>query len=226
MFKYDIAANTWDTVTGMPLYGVEKGKEGKKKKSKDGACGAWHDGNIYALKGGNTQSFWKYYPVEDTWIQLVEDTMPQETMYRGKLRKKRVKTGADLVHYDGGVFFAQKGNKTNQFWRYLVRPEETAAPNRPGVMAGAFDNRPSSFVISPNPIASGFATVRFSLPKAGPATVTVYDVTGRSVFHTWSPGHKVTGSLSLDLRRLAGGVYLVRLDAGIYSNTQKLVVQK
>ena len=42
-------------------------------------------------------------------------------------RKKRVKYGADLVHWGYGAFFALKGNKTNEFWRYVVPP-----PSMPG----------------------------------------------------------------------------------------------
>ena len=79
MFKYDIAANTWQSVPlkGIPVYGLEKGSEDTRKKSRDGACGVWYDGNIYAFKGDNTQSYWKYYPGSDQWVQLREDTLPQ-----------------------------------------------------------------------------------------------------------------------------------------------------
>ncbi|HDQ99598.1 MAG TPA: T9SS type A sorting domain-containing protein [candidate division WOR-3 bacterium] len=80
--------------------------------------------------------------------------------------------------------------------------------------------------LGPNPLIGGFATLRYSLPKAGPAAVSVYDVSGRSVFLTRTPGHLVTGSLSLDMRSLSAGIYLVKVEAGDYSATQKLVVQK
>ena len=224
MFRYDVAGNAWDTVTGMPVYCLEKGKDDKRKKSKDGACGAWYNGNMYALKGGNTQGFYKYFPEEDSWTQLRQDTLPQYTLLTDK--KRRVKQGGDIVHYGSGLFYALKGNKTPELWRWVVRPDEFGMPARPGVMAGEPVVHRSSFIVSPNPIASGFATVQYSLPKAGPATVTVFDVVGRSVLRTWSPGHLVTGSLCLDLRRLSSGVYLVRLDADSYSTTQKLVVQE
>jgi len=79
--------------------------------------------------------------------------------------------------------------------------------------------------IAPNPLSSGFATLRYSLPRPGTASVTVFDVAGRSVFSTRSPGHLTTGSLPLDLRKLSAGVYLVRLDADNFTQTQKLVVQ-
>ena len=227
MFKYSISGDSWtDTLKGMPYYCLEKGRDGKKKKSKDGACGAWYDGTMYALKGGNTQGLYKYFPEEDSWVQLRQDTMPQYTQTTGK--KKRVKYGADIVSLGNTAFFALKGNKTYEFWRYVIRNEVlTAAPGpvRSGVMAGKVEVRTSEFEVFPNPIASGFATVRFALPKAGPATVAVYDVAGRvACRQTMMAGR--TGSVNLDLRKLASGVYLVRLDADSYSTTQKLVVQK
>jgi len=80
--------------------------------------------------------------------------------------------------------------------------------------------------IEPNPISSGSATLRYSLPRPGTASVTVFDIAGRSVFSTRSPGHLTTGSLPLDLRSLSGGVYLVKLEADNFTQTQKLVVQK
>ncbi|HDR00311.1 MAG TPA: T9SS type A sorting domain-containing protein, partial [candidate division WOR-3 bacterium] len=80
--------------------------------------------------------------------------------------------------------------------------------------------------VGPNPLVGGLATLRYSLPKAGPAAVAVYDVAGRSVFSTRTPGHLATGSLSLDMRSLSAGIYLVQVEAGDYSATQKLVVQK
>jgi len=97
-------------------------------------------------------------------------------------------------------------------------------PARPGVMAGNVEVRTSKFELFPNPIANGFATVRYSLPKAGPASITVFDVAGRAAYRQTVMAGR-TGGTSLDLRKLANGVYLVRLDADSYSTTHKLIVQ-
>ena len=119
MFKYDVAGNSWysQELNGMPLYGLHSGRI-KKKKSKDGGSGAWHNGEIYALKGGNTQQFWKYTPSSDSWTEL--DTVPN---YGSTGRKKRVKYGADIVCING-TFYALKGNKTLEFWRYVLPPSD------------------------------------------------------------------------------------------------------
>ena len=228
MFAFNIAANTWDTVTGMPILGLEKGSEDKKKKSKDGACGAWYDGNIYAFKGGNTHSFWIYSPGSDAWDQLREDTLPQYTVTTDKAR--RVKQGADIVHHGDGVFYALKGNKTRELWRYTAgtadKEHETKDMARSGVMAAGVTNAEFRMTIAPNPVGSGFATVRYSLPKPGPVSVTLYDVSGRRVLTRTLAGGHGSAAVPLDIRHLSGGVYLVRFDAGGRTTTQKLVVQR
>jgi hypothetical protein len=78
--------------------------------------------------------------------------------------------------------------------------------------------------VEPNPLASGVALLRFSLPAAGPAQVTVFDVTGRQVSgRSLALGR--TGSFAVDLRDLAAGVYLIKLSSGGFTGTQKLVVE-
>ncbi len=223
MFAYNVEADTWfrQSVTGMPLYGLYGGRL-RKKTAKDGGAAAAYGADVYALKGGNTQQFFYYAANGDTWREL--DTMPQ---YGSTGKKKRVKNGGDIVGYGFGAFFALKGNKTYEFWRYVL-PRGAGSPpvpSRGGVMAGPVAGGEWRMAVTPNPIASGFATLRYSLPKAGPVTVSVFDVAGRSVQRQVLVA-RLSGAASIDLRKLANGVYLVRLDAEGYSQSQKLVVQR
>ena len=221
MFKYDVVGDSWYSgeLNGMPLYGLHSGRI-KKKKSKDGGSGAWYESEIYALKGGNTQQFWKYIAAQDTWQEL--DTVPTNGSTG---RRKRVKYGADIVGFGGGAFFALKGNKTLEAWRYMLNPELLAArPERSGVMAGLTRASRFGLTITPNPLASGFATLRYSLPNAGPVSLSVFDVAGRVVRKQTIMATR-NGATNLDLRTLSAGVYLVRFDADSFTSTHKLVVQ-
>jgi hypothetical protein len=83
----------------------------------------------------------------------------------------------------------------------------------------------ASLRTSPNPLAGTFATVRYSLPGNGPAVLSVWDVTGQTVLEQPLAAARA-GTASLDLRRLAAGVYLVRVTTDGFSVTQKLVVQR
>jgi hypothetical protein len=81
----------------------------------------------------------------------------------------------------------------------------------------------SHFWITPNPLG-GLATVRYILTRAGPVTLDVYDVTGRTVL-TQTIAAALTGTATLDLRGFKAGVYLVKVTTESFSTTQKLVVQ-
>lgn len=223
MFRYDMAGDTWDndTLKGMPLLGLHGGRL-RSKKSKDGGSGAWHDGKLYALKGGNTQQFYRYDPATDLWEEL--DTMPT---VGAASRKRRVKAGAELVSTGTGAFYALKGNKTPELWYYAASDRATSAdgPRRDGALAGAFDIRHPAFEIAPNPLAGARAVLRYSLPMAGAARVSVFDIAGRGVLSRGIIAGR-SGSVNLDLGRLSAGVYLVKFEAAGRTLTGKLVVER
>ncbi|HDQ99895.1 MAG TPA: T9SS type A sorting domain-containing protein [candidate division WOR-3 bacterium] len=83
--------------------------------------------------------------------------------------------------------------------------------------------RPVLHAPAPNP-ARGRATVRYSLPHAQDVALTVRDVAGRLVRELES-GRRAAGHHEAEIRGLAAGVYLVRLEAGPVSETRKLVIQ-
>jgi hypothetical protein len=125
LWAFSIATQTWGATAlpGMPLIG----RVGKSKESKDGGNGAFHDGAIHALKGRNTQEFWKYDVAANAWTEY--DTIPAVGS-TGK--KKRVKNGGDVASIGDDVFFVLKGNRTMEFWRYLPDASATSLAARSG----------------------------------------------------------------------------------------------
>ncbi len=216
-YKYDIETDVWDptALPGMPMAG-----SGGTKKSTDGGCAVYADACVYALKGGNTQEFWKYTVAANSWTE-------KEVIPRGALNK-RVKTGAGIV-VSGAALFATKGNKTNELWMYLSGFRAAGPqPRSEGATAAATGIRNWGLEISPNPVASGFTTVYFALPpghSTAGATLSVYDVTGRCL-----PGQSAICNLQsaivLDLRSMPVGVYVVKLQTDGLTATRKLVVQR
>ncbi|MBM3315234.1 T9SS type A sorting domain-containing protein, partial [candidate division WOR-3 bacterium] len=218
LWPFDVTTHTWasSALPGMPLVGMI----GKSKKSKDGGCGAYYEGALYALKGGNTQEWWKYQIDSASWREL--DTIPS---FGSTAKKKRVKAGGDVVSYGGGYFFALKGNKTLEFWRYGEAPPAFGSwqPTRGGAAAEPVAGR-TGLAVVPNPLTNGWAAVRYALPAAGPVRISVYDVTGRSVAALSLVAGR-SGSAQLDLRHLSAGVYLVKLQSQGMTAAQKLIVQ-
>jgi len=199
----------------MPLQG-----SAGTKKAKTGSCAAWYSGKIYALKGGNTTEFRRYFPLADSW-----NTQFDIPLISNSGQRKKVNGGGSMAGYPGTGVYCFKGNKTYEFWRYT--PYDVTAgsqPNRGGVMASSTPMENVTFAISPNPLLNGLATVRYNLPKTGLATLNVFDVTGRSVYtQTMAAGRN--GTASLDLRKLDAGVYLVKVATEGFSATQKLIVE-
>jgi hypothetical protein len=117
-------------------------------------------------------------------------------------------TGITLLPYDG-----RTGNDT------LVRPFTVGL----GVADAKAGPRRASVSIAPNPLART-ATVRYALPGAGFAALDVYDAAGQKMLSQTITAGRV-GTTSLDLSKLQAGVYIVKVNAGSFSSTQKLVVQ-
>ena len=214
-YSYNTDTDVWSPpLKPMPIPG-----SAGNKKAKDGSTAAWYSGKLYAFKGGNTSEFWRYFPLGDSWKK--QDDIPLAGMTGAR---KKVKAGAALAGYPGTGLYAFKGNKSLEFWRFTPYDVVGAQPSRDGVTAGSTEIGSVSFAIAPNPLSGGFATVRYSLPKAGLATLNVFDVTGRTVLNqTIAAGR--TGTASLDLRKLEAGVYLVKVATEGFSTTQKLVVE-
>ncbi|MBM3314620.1 hypothetical protein FJY71_02085, partial [candidate division WOR-3 bacterium] len=219
LWPFDVAARAWGSTAlpGMPLVGMM----GKSKRSKDGGCAASYDGGLYALKGGNSQEFWRFDVDDAVWAEL--ETMPS---FGSTGKKKRVKAGGDLVAWGGGAFFALKGNKTDELWRYMAAPAVSRRPERrDGVQSRTVRPGLPALSVTPGIVTRGSALLRYSLPSASGARVRVFDVTGRCVL-AGPPLAGRAGAVTLYLGRLAAGVYLVRLEAGSALAERRLVVQR
>jgi len=193
------------------------GRDACSRRSRGGGSGAWFEGGIYALKGGSTSEFWCYDATADTWAEF--NQLPPT----GSSGNHKVSAGGSMVSV-GGTLFALKGNQTNELWRDSLVSLKALQTSREGVMAAQTTLGDWQLAVSPNPLASGFAVLRYSLPKAGLAALKVFDVTGRTVLsQTMAVGR--TGTASLDLRKLVAGVYMVKVTTEGFSTTQKLVVE-
>ena len=215
-WAYDLATGAWGTnpKSGLPTVG----RSGRLKKSGDGGGGAWFGGAVYALKGGNTQEFWKYRPAPDSWVEI--ETIPA---FGATRKKKLVKSGGGIITAEDAMY-ALKGNKCDELWMYRpasYRPEPE--PGREGVMAAGLAVGDCRLAISPNPVKSGSVTIRLSSPVAASSFLRVYDATGRLVHLSFGLRNS---PFRLDLRSMPAGVYLVRLDSGGQTWHTKLVVQE
>jgi hypothetical protein len=220
LWKYDTQADTWFStmLPGMPTYNPITHQN---KKAKNGGSAAWYDSAVYALKGAGTLEYWKYDVATNLWSN--QETIPG---VGSSGRRTKVKDGGDIAAFGAGVFFAMKGSKSCQFWRYTLSSEIVApAPGREGVMAGRLARGDCRVSIAPNPVSGRAVRLSYTLPTAGRATVTLFDVSGRVVRQHVAAVAR-SGSLDLTLFGLTSGTYVLRLVGDKYSTTERLVITR
>jgi hypothetical protein len=204
-FKYSVNGNVWNATALAPMPGTTK--------PGTGGCAAYHDGKIYALKGNSTKEFWRYSIANNSWARMIDDA-------------PLVPATGTSITTDGSYLYAEFANSTNTLWKYQLPPSGAFNPAPIEENASAARLGGASFVIAPNPLASGFATLRYNLPRAGPAEVSVYNVSGQMVLKQALVVGRQGSGVTLDLHQLRNGVYLVRLTSDGFAGTQKLVVRR
>ena len=76
----------------------------------------------------------------------------------------------------------------------------------------------------PNP-SNGRTIIEYSVPKVTRVRITVWDLQGRMV-KLAEEGERQPGtySVQMDVRGMAKGIYLYRMQAGAFTRTKKLIV--
>jgi hypothetical protein len=111
----------------------------------------------------------------------------------------------------------------------LVEQPSAAVPGNPAIDAADADRAGDLRLVVESP-ARGSATLRYALPHAGEASVTVFDAAGR-ILRTLGTGPRGTGDQRLvwdgcdrSGRRVAPGIYYLKLATGRVSATRTLLL--
>jgi hypothetical protein len=88
-------------------------------------------------------------------------------------------------------------------------------------------NSPSLRITNyPNPVTN-LVTLKWQVPNRTPVSVNLYDATGRMMRNLYTANDKArVGTLTMDTKSLAAGIYLVRLETAKGSATRKLVIDR
>ncbi|HDQ99787.1 MAG TPA: T9SS type A sorting domain-containing protein [candidate division WOR-3 bacterium] len=218
LWLFDVRAGSWEQAarSGLPLIGWH-GNRRRAKRSRDGSGAGWFDGAIWSLKGGNSQQYFRYDPGRNRWHEEEPIDSPGSAN-----RRRMVKDGGHFVAYPRGrAFYALKGNKTVEFWRYRLAPEGWTPGGGQSVAGQLAEER---FSVGPNPVRGASVRLNWNLAAERSVRTSVFDAAGRLVKRL-ELGSARGGNARLDISGLAVGTYLVRLD-GSHAPTQKLVVQR
>jgi len=201
------------------------------RRVKNGGSMVANGGQLYALKGGNTQQFWHYDFVSDSWKQNTD--IPRASSGR----RIKVKYGSAMAS-SGPTIFCLKGSNSYELWEYAPGADtmplmKNPQPDREGVMAevtGLDLSRPW-LTAYPNPTRVGL-NISYNITSAAPTRLRVYDATGQVVTSLWnatrSRGNYVArwNGLAANGRQVPAGIYFVKLESGDTRLTQKLVIQR
>lgn len=121
-YRYDYLSESgsrWSTMANIPRAG-------------NTASLVYKDGYIYAIRGDNTLSFYRYEVASDTWSDPVVADLPSTT-YRGA-------TGSALADGGDGYLYLIKGENTNRFLRYSISEDSwEVLPNIPAQASSGSD---------------------------------------------------------------------------------------
>ncbi len=104
------------------------------------------------------------------------------------------------------------------FHYYILNPDGIAETENPNL-------NKSKILITPNPAINNFA-VKYLLPKAGPVSLKIYDITGTLVKSYNNSNMSQNGLVLIDTKTLSSGVYILRFISGETNITRKVVVEK
>jgi hypothetical protein len=136
----------------------------------------------------------------------------------------------DGVPYDaGGSFSVYQGSQGGN--PYLHRIIHMRAYTCDPAVSAVYDPgtvQPARFALAvprPNPISSSMR-IAYDLDAGGPVTITVYDVRGRKVVEMLRSDHLSpgAGSIELDTRDIAAGVYFVTMQSGNRTVSRKITI--
>ena len=107
--------------------------------------------------------------------------------------------------------------------------EAVALPSQVTGVKSDAKNIPAKFSLNqnyPNPF-NPTTTIGYSLPKAAPVSLKIYDILGREVANLVNE-EKPAGSyqVNFDASKLASGTYIYRLTAGSFSQIKKMILLK
>jgi len=227
-YSFDpVRGDSWrDTLDMVSLLGPTR------RTVRGGGCMTSLGGDLFALKGGNRQEFWRYHLADDSWTRMSDIPV---AMTGHRVRPKR---GAALAAAESTIF-CLKGSYSYEFWEYLPSGDSyqpTLAlpqPERQGVMAleTRLDMSRPFLAVYPNPTRSGLV-VDYNITSPARARVRVYDAAGKLVASVYD-GPQLRGrhtfrwsGLGPRGQRPAAGVYFVKLESGDVRLAQKFVVQR
>jgi len=211
LWCYSISGDSWRERKPCPF----SQRTQRRRYFKSGASLIRGEGErFFAFKGGNTQEFWTYLPLSDSWQEL-------ETLPLGDSRKK-IKGGGALTFANGKVY-ALKGNNTLEFWLYhanLPSGGGTIFLAPKGIMADF--NRRRLFRLEQARIFNQNLNLKLIVPMEGEIILSFYNTLGQKA-KEFRLGKKKPGVYYQNFYlALPTGIYFLRAELRTKEKTESV----
>jgi len=212
---------TWNIDETIPrAYPTTIIERPKKTTVKDGGAMTTDGSNLYAIKGGGKQDFWEYSTIADVGVWAPLETIPRMGSGYG-FRRSVPKTGAGLAYLDGYVYLL-KGNKLDEFWRYITGPMTIARVNPSTITTTTSE---TTTKLNLNLTVNSFTrTINYTIQTAGKVSLKLYNATGRLVETVYN-GYINAGTYTTTLSNVNSGVYFLRYEDKTNRTEIKLIVE-
>jgi N-acetylneuraminic acid mutarotase len=219
-FRYNLLNNSWEELVRYDP-SVYLNRDGKKRTPQYGASLAYYNGNVYMLKGGNTNEVWKYDVTGDNWSQMD----PGWDIPAGCGR--RVQDGGTMILFDN-FFYVAKGFNTPEFYRLYpasLKTQKSSKPATENIMSKNCIIEDVELTVYPNP-AIGVLKLSYNQRKTNLFSIKLYNINGELVKSYTNLTTTRSGIITIDVKTLASGVYILRFITKDITLNQKLVIKK
>ncbi|MEO0075327.1 MAG: T9SS type A sorting domain-containing protein, partial [candidate division WOR-3 bacterium] len=219
LYRYDIAGGSW-TYLEQDTIPLTHPDLGKKNKVGDGGAMATDGACLYAIKGGGKQDFWVYDPTLDSarWRPL-----PVVPMVPEGNKKSTPKTGAAIAYCVGKIYL-MKGNKTDEFWRYVPQPTEPIVNNSTSSTVTTLNSDNHSTLNLSVRVTTYGRIINYTIPTNGYVSMKLYNASGRLV-KTIVNGYVNAGDYTTLLSNISSGVYFLKYNDAMNNAEFKIIVQ-
>jgi N-acetylneuraminic acid mutarotase len=209
---YDPVTDTWTKKRNMPT-------------PRWSPAGCVLDGQIYVIGGEEG--------VDGNWpcLSVVEVYYPENNQWSSRRTAMPTKRRASSASVVDGIIYVMGGAVAHQSLAIVEAYDPSLDPLNPylDVEELCLYKNPAKFILFqnyPNPFNPS-TTIRYTIPKASEVTLAIYDLLGREI-ETLVNKTQTQGEYSViwNGQGYPSGIYICQLNAGDFTETRKLVLQK
>lgn len=175
----------------------------------------------------NDTAFFEYSTDKSSWTTLIAHTNERSTNYNWDRINLKPAVNADTVWFRFRFVSDDQTGANNIGWRINI--VKLIVDSTVVVGIDPSQTAPDKFMLYPaypNPF-NPVTTLAYDLPKVSNVSLKIYNIAGQQIFQkSWKNQPAASYQYQWNASNFASGLYFVRLQAGAYQKTQKMLLIK